>query len=307
MQMQKKLFPESKKDSSLKIFFTKILSWTSRFMLVKWNLFKASIYPHIWTLMHSADSLAQLWHLLPYKQTRFDVFRCAPPSARPCVPSLGVPNEICFRKHDASRSDLRFRLWRLEWSPEVVRHNPERSTCDASVLAPGVLVQPSSCCAAPAGPLREQHLTGPSRRPPARQLSGGITPCTWDPVTLTPPHPTPPPPPPPPHSGRPLAGDGWRWASSFLLPFIFLSFKTLLPSLPLSLPLSSPPSSVMFSAVPCRQGSLTECLLCYGFIGLVCGRNLWIKVISHCSTFSQAVKLPFTFVPLAERDRERHM
>ncbi|XP_034066565.1 G1/S-specific cyclin-D2a [Gymnodraco acuticeps] len=25
------------------------------------------------------------------------------------------------------------------------------------------------------------------------------------------------------------------------------------------------------------QGSLTECLLCYGFIGLVCGRNLWIK------------------------------
>lgn len=57
----------------------------------------------------------------------------------------------------------------------------------------------------------------------------------------------------------------------------------------------------MFSAVPCRQG------LCYGFIGLVCGRNLWIKVISHCSIFSQAVKLHFTFVLIRERDREQHM
>lgn len=267
-------------------------------MLVKWNLFKASIYPHIWTLMHSADSLAQPSHLLTNKLVS-TFFRCAPPSARPCVPSLGVPNEICFRKHDSSRSDLRFRLWRLEWSPEVARHNPERSTRDASVLAPGLLVQPSSCCAAPAGPLREQHLTGPSRRPPARQLSGGITPCTWDPVTLTPPTTT----------LWPAAG--WRWLEvGLLLPAaIYLSFFQNPPPslLPLSLPLSSPPSSVMFSAVPCRQGSLTECLLCYGFIGLVCGRNLWIKVISHCSTFSQAVKLPFTFVPLAERDRERHM
>lgn len=90
----------------------------------------------------------------------------------------------------------------------------------------------------------------------------------------------------------------WRWAS-FLLPFIFLSLTS--PYRP------PPPSLCNVSAVPCRQGSLTECLCCYGFIGLVCGRNLWIKVISHCSTFSQAVKLPFTFVPLRGQDRERHM
>lgn len=81
--------------------------------------------------------------------------------------------------------------------------------------------------------------------------------------------------------------------------------------LPICHPHPTPPllsfSLCNVSAVPCRQGSLTECLLCYGFIELVCSRNLWIKVISHCSTFSQAVKLPFTFVPLGERDREQHM
>lgn len=69
----------------------------------------------------------------------------------------------------------------------------------------------------------------------------------------------------------------------------------------------SPPTPQCSQLFPAGKGSLNECLLCYGFIGLVCGRNLWIKVISHCSTFSQAVKLPFTFVPLRERDRERHM
>lgn len=68
-----------------------------------------------------------------------------------------------------------------------------------------------------------------------------------------------------------------------------------------------PPPPQCSQLFPAGKGSLNECLLCYGFIGLVCGRNLWIKVISHCSTFSQAVKLPFTFVPLREQDRERHM
>lgn len=97
--------------------------------------------------------------------------------------------------------------------------------------------------------------------------------------------------------------------SCFHLSFFHLPMRP--PPHPCSLFLPSPPAPphclCNVSAVPCRQGPLTECLLCYGFIGLVCGRNLWIKVISHCSTFSQAVKLPFTFVPLAERDRERHM
>lgn len=136
----------------------------------------------------------------------------------------------------------------------------------------GCMGPPSSCWASEGG-------TSDWTKSPV----GGMTPRASDPVTLTPPHPP-----------SPLCPN-WRWLEVGLLPAAIY------------LPPSLPPSSVMSSAVPCRQGSLTECLLCYGFIGLVCGRNLWIKVISHCSTFSQAVKLPFTFVPLAERDRERHM
>lgn len=147
---------------------------------------------------------------------------------------------------------------------------------------PALLMQPSSCSPAPEGPPRATSDLTESAVPhlPVVQhyhrMYIRYSHCDPDHWLQT--------------------GDCWRWAS-FLLPFIFLSF-------------TPPPSfspSVMFSAVPCRQSSLTECLLCYGFIGLVCGRNLWIKVISHCSTFSQAVKLPFTFVPLGERDRERHM
>jgi len=55
--------------------------------------------------------------------------------------------------------------------------------------------------------------------------------------------------------------------------------------------------------------SLSAVLLwwCYGFIELVCGRNLWIKVISLSLRFSQDVKLPFTFVCFSERDSKRHM
>lgn len=156
------------------------------------------------------------------------------------------------------------------------------STHELWILTCDLLIRPSSCSPAPEGPLRATSDLTKSAVPhlPVVQHYHRMyiryshrDPDHWL-----------------------QTGDCWRWAS-FLLPFIFLSF-------------TPPPSfspSVMFSAVPCRQSSLTECLLCYGFIGLVCGRNLWIKVISHCSTFSQAVKLPFTFVPLGERDRERHM
>lgn len=113
-----------------------------------------------------------------------------------------------------------------------------------------------------------------------------------------------------------------RWSPPTLLPIIITECALDIVTLthrtgcrleitrggPLSCSHLSPPHPPQCSQLfPAGKGSLNECLLCYGFIGLVCGRNLWIKVISHCSTFSQAVKLPFTFVPLRERDRERHM
>lgn len=132
-------------------------------------------------------------------------------------------------------------------------------------------------------PLKEKNLAWPVQWSPIYQLSSIIIGCTLDIVTVTP------------NTDCRLEITGGPLSCSHLSFFVS---PPLLPFFSLF---------VMFSAVPCRQSSLTECLLCYGFIGLVCGRNLWIKVISHCSTFSQAVKLPFTFVPLRERDRERHM
>lgn len=135
---------------------------------------------------------------------------------------------------------------------------------------------------------RKEPLSTDREWYPTSHLSSVIMGCTLDTLTPTP------------DCRLEMTGGGPLSCSHF-------SFFLSPPYAP---PLPSPshlPPLCNVSAVPCRQGSLTECLLCYGFIGLVCSRNLWIKVISHCSTFSQAVKLPFTFVPLGVRDRERHM
>lgn len=80
----------------------------------------------------------------------------------------------------------------------------------------------------------------------------------------------------------------------------FFFFSSLSPpfSFPLHFLLSSP--SLSLSSSICPSCSSVGCLPapqhCYGFTELVCARNLWIKVISHCLRFSQDVKLPFTFV-----------
>lgn len=94
----------------------------------------------------------------------------------------------------------------------------------------------------------------------------------------------------------PFRWDHLNIISSLIISFSFRSFLSFSSCYSFS---SLSELLPVFSLVP-----LSPCcpFPCSGFIGLACGRNLWIKVISHSSTFSQAVKLPFTFVPLWEWD-----